>query len=449
MERLVSGALSRGKILRDLFKPIFTLSKRIEQLHQESGAKGAPVDLVSKRNPLELNTHLTKLLAQDPKIYVPLPHQALEVGNEGLLPIFFAKALRHFVKTPTDHSSSYLMTNDLARGAHSRYNVIKYDDDETPMPQHFLKSARAKTLSVKSVMRMSEEEAYAEFRRLRWPDTDGQPVCPHCGYDHCYDIRTRRIFKCAACRKQFSVTSGTLFNSAKLEYRDYLAVIALFVNAAKGISALQISRDMGISYKAAFVLLHKLREAIEDSRGNMKLEGEVEIDGAYYGGHVRPPNSGREGKRPAVKSRKLCVLTLVRRAGGTVPLVVPTENTEVVLAAAAKHILPGSRIFADEHGAYDALHARYETYRINHRYSYSDGVACTNAAESFHSRMRRAEIGQYHRISDRFLQRYAFETAYRSDRRQTDNGAIFAELGEMALGHPVSRQWKGYWQARS
>ncbi|MCP4602769.1 MAG: IS1595 family transposase [Proteobacteria bacterium] len=329
------------------------------------------------------------------------------------------------------------------------YNRVINNDDVGKMPQHFLKCSRARSLSVKEVMRMTEEDAFDLFRKLRWPDSDGKPICPHCGHERSYLIRTRNIYKCAACRQNFSVTSGTIFHSAKLELRDYLAVIALFVNAVKGISALQISRDVGISYKAAFVLLHKLREAIEDGRNMLVLNGEVEIDGAYYGGHVRPGNVGRDGKRPSNKRRKKCVLTLVQRGGPTIPMVVPSESTKSVLEAARRHISPGSVVHADEHAAYDALHARYEVFRINHRWSYSDGIACTNQAESFHARMRRAEIGQYHRISARFLQRYAFEAAYRSDRRAVDNGSIFAELTEMALNHPVSREWKGYWQKRA
>lgn len=320
------------------------------------------------------------------------------------------------------------------------------------MPLHFLKTAKARTLSVKRVMRMTEEEAVAEFQKLRWPDTNGEPVCPHCDCPRCYNIRTRKIFKCSACRKTFSATSGTIFHSAKLELRDYLAVIALFVNAVKGISALQISRDIGISYKAAFVLLHKLREAIDHARNGLRLGGKVEIDGAYYGGHVRPPNTGREGKRPkakTAKTRKQCVLTMVARGGSTVPVVVESENSNDVLAATAKHLLPDTEVYADEHGAYDALHAKFVMHRINHRWKYAEGDVSTNQAESFHSRMRRGEIGQYHRISGRLLHRYAFEMAYRSDRRRVDNGATYTELGQMALSHPVSREWKGYWQARA
>jgi len=261
--------------------------------------------------------------------------------------------------------------------------------------------------------------------------------------------RQRQSFKCAACRKTFTVTSGTLFASHKLQLRDYLLVIALFMNAAKGISALQIARDVGISHKAAFVLMHKLREANEDGRQGMRLSGEVEIDGAYYGGHSRPPNAGWQGQRPGNKRRKQCVLTMVGRAGGTVPVVTDSENTEDVLAVTARHVAPGTVMYADEHAAYDALHAHYETYRINHRWSYAEGHICTNDAESFHSRMRRAEIGQYHHVSGRYLLRYSHEMAYRSDRRRVPNGTVFAEVTGLSITHPVSRQWKGYWQKRA
>lgn len=127
----------------------------------------------------------------------------------------------------------------------------------------------------------------------------------------------------------------------------------------------------------------------------------------------------------------------------------PLPEDSAASSAMGRHIALGSTIFADEHGSYDVLHAKYKTFRINHRLSYSNGQACTNQAESFHSRMRRAEIGQYHRISGPYLEQYAFEIAYRSDRRRAHNGAIFHELGEMALRHPVSRRWKGYWQARA
>src|SRR5689334_14105292 len=110
--------------------------------------------------------------------------------------------------------------------------------------QHFLLSAKARTLSLAKVLRMSEKEAFETFKAIRWVDHGGQPVCPHCACMAVYSYKARRIFKCKGCNKQFSVTSGTCFASRKMEIRNILAAIAIFVNGAKGHSALQLSRDL-------------------------------------------------------------------------------------------------------------------------------------------------------------------------------------------------------------
>ena len=107
------------------------------------------------------------------------------------------------------------------------------------MAQHFLLSAAARTLSLKTIFSEGEDAAYRRFRRLRWPETDGAPVCPVCGCLDIYDLTTRRRFKCAACHHQFSVTSGTILASRKLSFVDLLGAICLFVNASKGLSAVQ------------------------------------------------------------------------------------------------------------------------------------------------------------------------------------------------------------------
>ncbi|MEL6475295.1 MAG: transposase, partial [Pseudomonadota bacterium] len=107
------------------------------------------------------------------------------------------------------------------------------------MAQHFLLSPAAKTLSLVKVMRMSDAEAQKAFQAIRWASTDGEPVCPKCGCLEHYDLKSRPVWKCKGCKHQFSVTSGTIFSSRKLSLRDYLAAIAVFVNGAKGYSALQ------------------------------------------------------------------------------------------------------------------------------------------------------------------------------------------------------------------
>ena len=126
------------------------------------------------------------------------------------------------------------------------------------MAQHFLLSRAAKTLSFAQVFRMTNGEAETTFENLRWADTNGAPVCPICGSLDAYEARRPNgslRFRCKGCKKDFTVTSGTLFASHKLPLKSYLAAIAVFCNEVKGKSALALSRDLGLSYKSAFVLL--------------------------------------------------------------------------------------------------------------------------------------------------------------------------------------------------
>ena len=159
------------------------------------------------------------------------------------------------------------------------------------MAQHFLLSAASRSLSLRTIYKGGEAKAYETFCQMRWPETDGEAICPRCGCCEAYNITTRRKFKCKACYHQFSVTSGTIFASRKMDFVDLLAAICIIVNASKGVSMIQLSRDLDSQYKTAFVLAHKLREAmaLEVQTGEV-LEGHVEIDGAYFGGHIRPAN---------------------------------------------------------------------------------------------------------------------------------------------------------------
>jgi transposase-like protein len=316
--------------------------------------------------------------------------------------------------------------------------------------QHFLLSAKARTLSLAKVLRMSDDEAHATFKAIRWAATEGEPFCPKCGCVALYEITTRKLWKCKACCAQFSVTSGTIFASRKLPIRDILAAIAIFTNGAKGYAALQLSRDLDVQYKTAWVMAHKIREAIgADLTGT--LSGDVEVDGAYFGGYVKPANrkvdrvdrrllQHRTGKRQVV-------VVMRERDGRALPFVARSEAASVSTVAAT--VAPGSTVFADEASGWDVLAARFLTKRINHSECYSDGEACTNMAESFFSRLRRAEIGTHHHIAGPYLNAYANEMAWRENNRRVSNGEQYLAMVGATMAHPVSRQWKGYWQRQT
>lgn len=316
------------------------------------------------------------------------------------------------------------------------------------MAQHFLLSPAAKTLSLVQVLRMSEEAAREAFRKVRWPETNGEPVCPACGCVDHYDLKTRKVWKCKACSKQFSETSGTVFHSRKLQIRDILGAIAVFINGAKGYSALQLSRDLCVDYKTAFVLLHKVREAIAQARDAGALKGDVEIDGAYFGGYVKPANKreDRKDRRKKInQSGKRQVVIAIRERGGRTLTFVRKSEAEGV-ALASQTIAKGSTVHADEAAHWDKLAARFPTKRINHQIAYSMEGACTNQAESFFSRLRRAEIGTHHHVSGDYLGLYAEEMAWREDARRNSNGDQYA-MALSAVGIAgKSERMCGYWQ---
>lgn len=317
------------------------------------------------------------------------------------------------------------------------------------MAQHFLLSAAARRLSLKAIYKAGEEKAYEAFRKLRWQDTQGEAVCPKCGCEKTYDISTRRRFKCAACGCQFSVTSGTIFASRKMDFVDILGAICIFVNAAKGLSALQLSRDLDCQYKTAWVLAHKLREALGGlvHTGEV-MEGDVEVDGMYVGGYVRPENhkEDRKDRRLAKNQngKRRVVVAFRERLGRTLPFVAKAEAEGVSLAKV--HVDRMAYLHADEASHWDQLHSGWNTERVNHSVVYSDNGKHTNWVESFFSRLRRMVEGQHHHVSPQYLYQYANHAAWMEDNRREDNGANAATILGAALLSPVSRVWKGYWQ---
>ena len=298
------------------------------------------------------------------------------------------------------------------------------------MSQHFLLSTKARTLSVAKVARMSDEEAKETFRAILWANTDGEPYRPQCGCLAVYEYASRPIFKCQGCGNQFIVTSGTIFASRKLSLRDYLLAIALFVNGAKGLSALQLSRDLDVQYKTAFVLAHKLREAMAAEQHDRTLNGHVEIDGAYFGGYLKPRNVKAERVDRRLKEhrtgKRRVVVVMRERKGRSLAYVFRTEDRSV--QTIRERVETGTTIYVDEGTGWDELHARYDVRRVNHSIQFVDENCCTNQAESFFSRLRRMEVGTHHHISGRYLGAYARECAWREDYRRTPNGSQYLTL---------------------
>ena len=303
-------------------------------------------------------------------------------------------------------------------------------------------------------MRLSDAGVEDVFRRLCWPDTGGKPVCPDCGCLICYTCRRpsgQLRWRCKACRRDSSITSGTLFAWHKLPLRTYLLAVVVFCNEVKGKSMLAFARDLDVQCKTAFVLAHKLREAMAASVKGLRIGGEertVEIDGATFGGHVRPENRAADRidrRRAENRSGKRRVVVAMRERGGrTLPQVFAGEDAAV--PAIRQRIAQGTVVHADESPAWNPLHARFAMRRINHQHGYSVDGACTNGAESYFSRLRRAELGHHHHIAGPYLLCYAQEAAWREDLRRVGNGEQTHGVVGLAMRNPPSVDFCGYWQ---
>ena len=308
-------------------------------------------------------------------------------------------------------------------------------------------SARSRTANLVDIGELTEKEAHDAFQQLRWLSTKGEPVCPRCGCLGHYKLKSRPRWKCRDCAHQFSVTSGTIFASRKLSMKKILFSILDFVNGAKGLSALNLSRDLGCHYLTAFVLEHKLREVMANDVAKEILRGVVEVDGQYFGGYIKPHNLAARRidlRKKINKNGKEKSLVVARqRKGPARTFVLPHESQ--ASSTIRDIVQPKSVVYTDEGPWWKGLIYFFEILAINHEKAYSLNGVCTNQAESFFSRSRRAEQGIYHHIAH-YLASYGAETAWRENHRGISNGEQYMLLGSSALNTKISRQWKGYWQ---
>jgi hypothetical protein len=178
--------------------------------------------------------------------------------------------------------------------------------------------------------------------------------------------------------------------------------------------------------------------------GADELEGEVEIDGCYVGAGTRPENRRSDRRQQRRPERQVVVVARERGLGQTVAWVVNRESEAIPMIRQA--VASGTEIHADEASGWDILHASFPMKRVNHSREFkADDGACTNQAESFFARLRRAEFGIHHRISGHLLQAYANECAWREDNRRVANGTQWRWVIGAALGSGKSARWAGYW----
>ncbi len=309
-----------------------------------------------------------------------------------------------------------------------------------------------------AVARLTEDQSRDVLARMRWGD-DGTQVCqdPDCGLrDQHYWIRSRKQWRCRLCGSSFSVTTKTAFADRKLPLTTLLCAIAYFAQSPKGLAALKLSHLISVAYKTAFVLLHKIREAIILTDDPTPLSGEVEVDGARFNHHIRKANRiehriDQRLERNQSPNRAEIITMRQRGEPGagavrTAVAVVRRETDMETVHEIRAMVAPGATIISDEAPIFRELARFYNHQTVVHAECYSspDGVN-ENQAESYFARIRRSQYGEHHRFSRDYLIRYAKETAFREDTRRSSDHTIWNDLLNRCMAAGTT-SFRGYWQ---
>ena len=259
-----------------------------------------------------------------------------------------------------------------------------------------------------------EAEARLYLEEQRWGYAPREPVCPHCG---CFESITARrsrpgYYRCRDCGDEFTVRTGTIFERSHVPLNKWLYAIYLLVTARKGISSLQLSKELSVTQKTAWFMLGRLREAC---KGDLrKLKGTVEVDEAYIG--------GKEGSKHASKKLRLGrdtvgkqpLLGMRERGGRTLAKPVASVDKATLQREIARHVKRGSTVHTDEHKGYSGIGSRYRHGRVRHSDGeYVRGDVHTNSIESVWAVLKRSIHGTWHHVSPKHLARYAAEAAFR------------------------------------
>jgi transposase-like protein len=283
------------------------------------------------------------------------------------------------------------------------------------------------------------QAAIAYLERLRWPNG---PVCPHCGEGERkhYHLKnqsseTRKLWKCAACRKQFTVTVGTIFEDSHITLDKWLLAFHLLCSSKKGMSALQIQRMLRLgSYKSAWHMLHRIREAMREPAFTARMSGTVEADETYIGGKARNRKKRYQGvKKTGRGTDKAPVMVLVERGGKARSSHVANVSGDEVKGVIRKHVAREARMVTDSFRSYTGLDKEYAAHEtVDHWKEWVRGDVHTNTAENFFSILKRGLNGVYHHVSEAHLHRYLTEFDFRYNNREA-SGVDDAERTRRAL----------------
>lgn len=295
------------------------------------------------------------------------------------------------------------------------------------------------TTLLEAIRYFADLDVATEFvASLRWPEG---PVCPSCeGKEHSY-LTTRRLWKCKACKKQFSVKVGSIFEDSPIPLDKWLASIWMIANAKNRISSHELARSVGLTQKSAWFVLHRIRLAMQTKTFD-RLTGEVEVDETFIGGKskfMHPEVRKRRVKGAGgLGSGKTAVMGVLNRDGEVRAMIVPDTTKGTLQGKVREHLEPGSAVYSDAWRSYLGLAEDYDHQTVDHAEKYVNGRVHTNGIENFWSLLKRSLKGIYASVEPFHLFRYLDEQVFRFNARKDNDLGRFVTVASRVSGRRIT-----------
>lgn len=287
---------------------------------------------------------------------------------------------------------------------------------------------------MEAIKYFSDEMVCIEFvASLRWEN--GIAVCPRCESTENYFLKTRKVWKCKGCKKQFSVKVGTIFEASPIGLDKWLMAIWMITNCKNGVSSYEIHREIGITQKSAWFVLHRIRFAMETG-SFAKLSGNVEADETFIGGLAK--NMHKHKREAKIQGRgssgKTAVFGVLEQKGRVLAKVIQNTDKETLHSEIKSNVESGANLFTDEWRSYRGLNEEYIHEVINHSIEYVRGNVHTNGIENFWSLLKRTLKGTYVSVEPFHLEKYLAEQTFRFNERKGKNCDRFVKTLENVTG---------------